>query len=707
MRKRLAIILLAILSLAISCNGPPGPISEETPKPTPTVELAIDEIKDVANSFVSAWSKSDYDAMYALLTQESQREITRGTFEQRYRKVLEAAQVSGLQAQAASLDQVGPQGATVSFDLVINTWLFPEMGVRNRVELAREVNGPWRVAWSPSAILADLGEGMTVRLELSTPQRGNIYARDDLALAVQRTLITVGVVPAWVEDEARMLDALSSILSMPREDIRKKYASAAQATWFMPIADITPELSAANQDAFASLPGVRRQEKGARTYPEGAKASNITGYTGSISPEEIATWAASGYQADDIVGKAGIERWAESYLAGGRGGRLSIVDAQGNTVSVLGEKQPRLSQSVYLTIDAHLQAIAYEALAGKIGAVVALDPRNGEVLAMVSHPAVDANALSRGLSSQEWQSLLADPAYPLLARAAQGLYPPGSVFKIVSMAATLELGAFATSSSFFCSGSWMGLDDGLVRACWLQSGHGNITLMEGLTQSCDVVFYEIGKALDQSNPDLLPQYARGFGLGQPTGIQGVGEVAGLVPDAKWKDAHPDGVSNPFWTTQDAVNLAIGQGYLLATPLQIANMLAAVANGGTLYQPRLVQQIMSLGGGDAKLFEPEQRGQLPLTAEHLQEIQAALRRVAMSPQGTAHLAFEGIQIPVAGKTGTSESGREEPHAWFAGYAPADAPEIVVAVIVEHAGEGGVVAAPIFRKVVEAYLGLAGD
>ena len=703
MSARLGIVLVIVLSLVMSCTSAPGPVAKGTLEPTPTVSLAIDEIKDVANRFVNAWSRSDYDAMYALLTPESQREISRGAFEQRYRKVLEAAQITGIQAQSASLDQVQPQSATVSYTLLFDTWLFPQLTARNRVQMRRE-SASWRIAWAPAAILEDLEEGMVVLLEPWMPQRGNIYARDDLALAVQHTLITVGVVPAWIEDEARMLDVLSSILGMSREDIRQRYASAAQATWFMPISDITPEQNAANLQVFSTLPGVKRQEKTARAYPGGASFAHITGYTGPISSEELAAWQASGYMADDIVGKAGIERWAERHLAGGRGGRLSIVDSLGNTVSVLAEKQPQLSQSAYLTVDPQLQEIAYEALGDHIGAVVALDPRNGDILAMVSRPAMDANTMSRGLAPIEWQTLINDPFYPLLNRATQGLYPPASVFKIVSMAATLEADTFATSSSFFCSGSWMGLDDGLVRNCWLLSGHSNITLMEGLTQSCDVVFYEVGKALDQTDPDLLPQYARGFGLGQPTGIQGVAEAAGLVPDANWKDTHPDAVSNPFWTTQDAVNLAIGQGYLLATPLQIANMLAAVANGGTLYRPRMVQQIMSLGGGDAMMFETEELRQLPVTTEHLQEIQAALRRVVMSPQGTAYLAFEGVQIPMAGKTGTAETAREEPHAWFAGYAPAEEPQIAVAVIVEHSGEGSVMAAPIFRKVVESYLGL---
>ena len=690
----LALLLVACEQLALS---------EATPTVARTPTPPMEQIIQVAQTFMEAWQRSDWGAMYGLLTPSTQQAISQGTFTQRYRNIQAEASMLSIRAQRAGTETKSAERIEVVYDLVLETTLLGPVDARSRLALIQE-GGAWRIAWTPQAILEDLQEDMQVKLTIKSPQRGNIYARDGTALAIQDKVISVGVVPQWIQDENKLLDTLSVALGLPRETIRLKYASAARQDWFMPVADITMEQNAALQSLLSGLPGVARQEKTVRSYPQGDLFASIVGYTGQISGEEWEQWRSLGYLIDDTVGKAGIERWAERPLAGKRGGTLSIMSG-GQTVKVLKDVASQPAQSVYLAIDPVVQKAAYEALGDKAGAVVAIDPANGDVLAMVSRPSFNANDFSRGLSAAQWQAYLDNPLRPLVNRATQGQYPPASVFKIVSMVAALEEGAFEANSSFFCSGSWMGLNDGLVRNCWLKTGHNNIDLFYGLVQSCDVVFYEIGKALDQADPELLPSYALKFGLGQLTGIQGVNEVAGLVPNPAWKQANPDSVSNPFWTTQDAVNMAIGQGYMLATPLQVANMLAAVGNGGSLHRPRLTHRIMSLGGGTETAFAVEEIGKLPATPEHLALIQEALREVAMEPYGTAYLAFTGIQVPVAGKTGTAEAGQTEPHAWFAGYAPAENPTIAVAVVVDHGGEGGVVATPIFRKVVEAYLGLA--
>jgi len=708
----LSSLAVAAFSLAISagCNRiPPLSTKSATPRPSAMQKLSLDEPQKVALSFCQAWERGDWEAMHNLLTSKAQGAIFPSEFKQKYRSIHDLAQITALRTELIAINPATEGQVVASFKVRLDTTLVGQMETQNRLTLEKE--GPtWRVAWTPAAIFENLEEGMLVHFAPKIPQRGNIYARDGSGLAMQGKLITVGVVPGWIKDEARLLDVLSATLMMSREEIRQKYITAARPDWFMPIADITPEQSAAYQSVFASLPGVARQEKVVRVYPGGALTSHIVGYTSKISAEELAKWRPLGYQPDDIVGKAGIEGWAERYLAGQRGGTLAIITASGQTVAVLKEQALQTSQSVYLTLDQRLQEVAYRALESRAGpkgagAVVALDPTNGDILAMVSWPAVDANDLSRGLSPAQWQALLNRPDYPLLNRATQGQYPLGSVFKIASIAAALEKGGFNRSSMFSCAGSWMGLGDGLLRKCWLASGHGRIDLMEGLTQSCDVVFYEIGKALHRLDVNLLPEYGRGFGLGALTRVEGLDESAGLVPDAKWKETHPDKVSNPFWAPQDTVNLAIGQGYLLVTPLQAANLIAAVGNGGTLYRPRLVRQVMSLREGEAITFPTEEIGRLPVSPEHLALIRESLRRAVMAPQGTAYFAFEGVQVPMAGKTGTAETAKEEPHAWFVGYAPADNPRIAVAVVVEHGGEGSEVAAPIFREVVESYLGIA--
>jgi penicillin-binding protein 2 len=339
-------------------------------------------------------------------------------------------------------------------------------------------------------------------------------------------------------------------------------------------------------------------------------------------------------------------------------------------------------------------------LAGTVGAIVALDPNSGQILAMVSWPTFDPNAFVSGLSSEEWQTLANDPGRPLVNRAVQGAYPPGSVFKIVTMAAALEAGGFTPRSTFTCTGLWEGLGPDWPKTCWVETGHGQINLIQALIVSCDVAFYDIGLALHNLDSGLLPDYARQFGLGSPTGLEGLDEATGLVPDDAWKTtALGEGL-----IPGDSVNVAIGQGYLLTTPLQIAHMLAAVANGGTIYQPQILLKVAASSEEPEEFFAPQIIGQLPVSPEHLAAIQEGLVGVVASPYGTAHEAFQGLEVSVAGKTGTAETGTGEPHAWFAGYAPADAPQIAVAVIVEYGGDGAKVAAPIFRQVIEAFFGI---
>jgi len=268
------------------------------------------------------------------------------------------------------------------------------------------------------------------------------------------------------------------------------------------------------------------------------------------------------------------------------------------------------------------------------------------------------------------------------------------------MAAALEEGGFTPGSTFNCPGTWYGLGKDWPKTCWLERGHGQVNLVQALTVSCDVTFYELGKRLYELDPTLLPRYARLFGLGAPVGLGIAGEVAGLVPDADWKMAE----LGEAWFSGDSVNLAIGQGYLLVTPLQVASMVAAVGNGGTLYRPQLVLKVAASSEEPEQVFEPQELGRLPVRPETLSAIQEGLLGAVIGPRGTATHAFEGMEVAVAGKTGTAENPDDDPHAWFAGYAPADDPLIAVAVVIENGGEGSQVAAPLFRQMVEAFFAL---
>jgi penicillin-binding protein 2 len=307
----------------------------------------------------------------------------------------------------------------------------------------------------------------------------------------------------------------------------------------------------------------------------------------------------------------------------------------------------------------------------------------------------------------------------LINRASLGTYPAASVFKIVTMSAALLSGAYLPDTRYTCTGTWDGLGPNFIKGDWLAGGHGNITLRQAITYSCDPYFYQVGLTLDRVDSFLIPETARAFGLGSATGVQGISEGTGLIPDPQWKmETYGEG-----WGTGDSVNMAIGQGFVIVNPLQIARMLAAVANGGTLYRPQVVLRIGEGGDAPEEALQPEVVGSLPLSAEQLAILQESLYAVTIQSGGTAEHRFRNMPVPVAGKTGTAEvppiirddgTLNDQPTAWFAAYAPAaptpdlvdvpDQPEIAIAVVVEHAGEGSAVAAPIVRRIVELYYGI---
>jgi penicillin-binding protein 2 len=438
------------------------------------------------------------------------------------------------------------------------------------------------------------------------------------------------------------------------------------------------------------------REAWTRSYREEIIAPHVVGIVGPIAAEEVDLWREQGYSGDEMVGWIGLERWGESYLAGQPGARLEILTEDGQQIAVLADRLARESSSLYTTFDRTFQKEVQEILGKRLGAIAVLEAKTGRVLALATYPSFDPNPFAGGISQGQWQALQADYRRPLVNRATQGTYPPGSVFKTVTMAAGMEDGGLSASSVFLCRGTWTGLGPNWPKTCWARNGHGNISLEKALTVSCDITFYQVGLLLNGVGQDVLPRYARAFGFGAPTGIE-VEEDPGLVPDPAWKIQ----TKGEGWAPGDSVNLAIGQSELLVSPLQVAVMMAAVGNGGTLYRPQVVEMIASDPSRPDWSLGPIATAQLPVSAETLNVIQESLYRVTSAPEGTAYQAFKGLDLAVAGKTGTAESGQEDPHAWFAGYAPADDPEIAIAVVVEHSGEGASYAAPLFRAVVEAY------
>lgn len=702
--KRAALPLLALLVIfgcttlpSISAPGATEPAATPLPLATPTVDVVTPE--RVGRSFLEAWQQEDYAGMYALLTPALRETMTVEGFQNSYVTNLDTTTTISVTAQPQTL-KIDNDRAWIDFREVWHTAMFGNLQANNTLNLMRE-GDQWWVAWDVGAVWPELGQGHRFGIEYQIPPRANIYDYKGTGLAVPAAIVTVGVVPDQIQDEPLLLTTLAEILAVPADEIQARYAG--QPThWYIPIGEINSETSLAHDEAL-SMPGIDRRERTTRSYPLDGVGSHVVGWISPIPSEKYREYRHRGYRGDEYVGIAGLEAWGEAILAGQNGARLYLVDAEGTYLGSMSERQAARGRAIYTTLDRDLQHAAEQALGDRRGAVVALDVHTGAVRALASGPGFDNNVFLRPADQWALQATLANPNQPLLNRATLGQYPAGSVFKIVTISAALGPGSMTGETPFTCPGYWDGLGVANRKLCWLETGHGAIALREGLTGSCNVVFYEVGRRLNAIDPQTLPTFAKAFGLGAATGLEQLPEAPGLVPDPDWKLT----TYHENWGTGDTVNLAIGQGFLMVTPLQIARMVAAVANGGILYRPYLVDRVAGDDQNPEQTFGPQAVGNLPVSEAHLTIIRDALLGVTTDTElGTATHRFSGLDIPVAGKTGTAEVAQEGalPHAWFAGYFPADAPEIAMAVVLENAGEGSTVAAPMFRQVVEGFYGL---
>jgi penicillin-binding protein 2 len=659
--------------------------------------------------------------MYSLLTPSSQGLVESASFIQRYEETMHTAAISAVGAQFLAALR---EGDTAEFGVrvTLTSDIVGDLVRDHTARLAYE-GGRWGIVWDEGLILPELAGGNRLTLESRIPSRGNIYDRGGKAVAYQGSAYELGVVPGQIEDEPGLLAALSEALALPPEEIAEKYATSLP-DWYVPVGVVAEE--ELQQYALALEPYLDHglatpKRRPMRLYSDTDSAAHVIGYMGSIPPDQVADYQARGYSGDEMVGIAGLEAWGEEYLNGERGGILSVVDPAGQVIEVLADREPQPARSVYTTLDLPFQAAVEQALADAIathpaanyGAVAVLDPNSGAVRALATYPTYDPQAFDplRADSAAAVGALLNDPNQPLLNRATQGAYPAGSTFKLVTFAAALNSGVYDADSRYSSTGSWSRLGDEFIKYDWLTGGHGTVSLRTALTVSCNSCFYDVGYTIDGIDNTLLPRIATAFGLGQPTGIQGIAESAGLIPDPEWK------INNigEGWATGDAVNMAIGQGYVQVTPLQMANIAAAIANGGTLYRPTLVDRLGAAGDAPEEAPPPVVNGTLPLSAEQIAIVRESLWNVTHAANGTATHRFGNMLVPVAGKTGTAEAPPGLPHAWFVGYAPAEpftapdgrmveAPELAIAVVLENAGEGSEVAAPLFRRVVELYYGI---
>ncbi|MCA1666406.1 MAG: penicillin-binding protein 2 [Thermomicrobia bacterium] len=651
----------------------------------PTGPTTLSDPQSAADTYVQAWNAADYQTMYRIISTRAQAAVAQDAFQQRYEAILAESGISAVQVQL-----VGQEPGTSQYRIKVafTSSLVGNFTQENVIPLTHE--GPyWRVEWTPSLIFRELDGNGRVRFFPDDPIRGRILDRKGRPLAVEGLIKQVGVVPGKIANEPDLLSRLSALLNIDQASIKKAYQSG-QPTWFMPVKNIPNDTPDATVAQLNAIPGVEVHNQEARTYPYGTLAAHALGYLGQISADQLKTLGPKGYRSGDMIGQSGIEGWAEEILAGTRGGKLAVIDPDTGAIrSTIATRAKVDSHDVATTIDIDIQKAAEDALGAKTGSVVMLEPGTGNVLAIASHPTFDPNVFILGPTKDELAYLTNEQQRPQLFRATQATYPSGSIFKVVTMTAGFEKGGFTANEMLPCGGAFdLG---GNVYHDWNPTRH-TVSYEEGLVQSCDVVFYTVGKKLDDTDPNILPTYAREFGLGQPTGIQGVAESPGVVPDPKWKqDTQHNG-----WSTGDAINLSIGQGFLLVTPLQMANIYNSLANGGTIWQPRLVSRVLNVDGSVFKDYPPVEKGKVPTSAANIAVMQQALVKVTTTATGTATSVFTGFTPTVAGKTGTAEQAGD-PHSWFASYFPAQSPMIAGVVMIEAGGEGGANAAPITRTI----------
>jgi len=455
------------------------------------------------------------------------------------------------------------------------------------------------------------------------------------------------------------------------------------------------------------LPGLVAEVTPIRQYLSGEMTAQLIGFTGEISREELDQEREEPLTPGDVIGKFGIEKFLDGHLRGKNGAEQIEVNAAGKAVRSLGKIKSITGGNVVLTIDAALQEAAWTAIGNRRGALAAMDPRSGAVLALVSSPAFDPNLFNSGISFGDWERLANDRRHPMENRSISGQYPPASTYKPIVAAAALEEGLITPETAYYCSGAFK-MGDRAFR-CWNEKGHGHVNLHRAIVESCDVYFYNLGQRL---GVDKLAAYARAFGLGSPLGIDLGREKGGLIPTRQWKLDR----LGESWQMGETISISIGQGFNLVTPLQLVNVYATLANGGAVYRPRLVKQLESSDGLVVKVYGPEKIKTLPVSARNIRIINQALWGVVNEKGGTGHL-LKRKEADVAGKTGTAQvigmpqddkarktrrvSVEFKDHALFAAFAPYTNPEIAVAVILENAGGGGAVAAPVARKFIDAY------
>ena len=586
--------------------------------------------------------------------------------------------------------------------------------------------------WTMQMVSSDYYEGLSeqnrTRTVTTPAPRGRILDRDGNELVTNRASLNLAAYRDLANDEI-LVRHLANLLGVPYIAVVRSiqdYSQSAQSLHTIQT-DVRRSTVAYIQEHPAQFEGVQVVESTQRSYPNGSLACHVLGYTGTINSEQLAAQqerqekgeATAGdiaYESGDIVGQAGAESQFEELLQGIRGEQTVRVDSAGTVIGQAGYVPGKAGSDIKLTISTKIQKACEEGLAKGIenskksgykavaGACVCIDPTNGEILGMASYPTYDPSVFIGGISNDDWDKLNGDDSgTPMLNRALGGAYMTASTIKPFSTLAALEYGIYSTDQSSTCTGWWTGLGESAGRWCWNHSGHGSQNLRQAIINSCDTVFYDVGKGFyyDEKNPEGLQEMFRRWGLGSTTGIDLPGETAGRIPDAAWKkDYFKDwGDADREWQPGDMLNIVIGQGDILVTPLQLACAYAGLAMKGTEYTPHVFLSAVSRDGeGDAVTYGKKERLTAKLnSSEELDYVRDAVARMIYEEDASIAQVFADIPGTIAGKTGTGEKTGEDDYGWFATYGPVEDPKYVVVAMVEQGGFGSTCAIPAVRHV----------
>jgi len=648
----------------------------------------------IARQYAAAWQKSDYQAMWDLLADDAKAQVTPAGFTERLPRIADEMTLTSLDAKpgvathpALPNGSPDPRKASVPLDVTFHTQRVGDIARTTALQLVMigdKDKAVWRIAWTPEAILPHLTAGRLVRMTRLPTSRGRIIARDGTELATFVEAGVVGVITGQIRSETGLLSSLSDALGMTPDQIKAKYTQSwVKPDLFVPIKTVPASQLDALRTRLSLIEGVQVQATRVRSYPSGL-ASQTLGYLAEASDAEAKAKTARGIEAGDLIGKkdTGLEATLDDELGGSYGFRLGIVESDERPVETLAETAPVPGRDVVLSLDPKLQRAAENALGNNKGAIVAEDPWSGEILALASRPTFDLNALVSG-DAAAIARYSSDPNRPFFNRATFGQYPTGSSFKPITAAAALRNGVYKWGDRIDCPQRWTGYGEQ-----WAQVNHepvalGLMDLRTALARSCNTFFYELGKRLNDRDPNILPTTAKSFGLGKATDIDFVYEAEGIVPSPDWKKQYFTNPADQVWNPGDATNLSIGQGFLLATPLQMANYTSTIANDGILWKPRLVIELRDRDGKSVKAYPKTQVGSALSIPTDLSLIRDGMHAVTNDADGTVSFVFQNYSPTTAGKSGTAESpARGKVDAWFIGWASFEQPSIAIAAVLDE-------------------------